>query len=326
MEVSIIIPIYNAEKFLDECLNSVKKIKNINFECLMIDDGSNDSSKDICKKYVDEKFKYIFKENSGVSSTRNYGIEKAKGEYILFLDADDYLNNDIEEILINAINSKSDFVIFDYKIDLDGKEIHKRYVKQKEGLLEDVIYKMYATSELNTCWGKLFKSNIIKDNRLKFYEDIKIGEDQLFVMEYINLIKNVKNIKGEILTYRINNLSAMNTYNPYSRLSDFEKCYFRMKNTSMAKKSERILNQMNHNCFNIITHYFRQLSNIIGIFEYLRIYTSQVHSKIVQEVVWNLSYKKELSLIKRIELLLIQKKLNIGGIYFFLKGKLKTNL
>ena len=326
MELSIIIPVYNAEKFLDECLNSVKKIKNINFECLMIDDGSTDSSKEICKKYVDEKFKYMFKENSGVSSTRNYGMEKAKGEYILFLDADDYLNEDIEEILMEAINSKSDFVVFDYKIDLGGKEIHKRYLKQKEDLLEDIIYKIYSTSELNTCWGKLFKSNIIKNNGLNFYEDIKIGEDQLFVMEYINLAKTIKNMKAEILTYRINNLSAMNTYNPYSRLDDFEKCYFRMRNTAIAKKSEKILNEMNYNCFNSITHYFRQLSNIVGIFEYLRVYRFQVHSNIVQEIARNLSSKKQLKFIKRIELFLIQKKMNIGGIYFFFKGKLKTNL
>lgn len=326
MELSIIIPIYNAEKFLDECLNSVKNIKNIDFECLMIDDGSTDGSKDICAKYVNERFKYIFKENSGVSSTRNYGIKKAKGEYILFLDADDYLNEEIEEILLNAIDSKSDFVIFDYNIDLNGKKIHKGYLKQKEDLLEDVIYKIYSTSELNTCWGKLFKSNIIKNNGLNFYEDIKIGEDQLFVMEYINLIKNVENIKSEILTYRINNLSAMNNYNPYSRFDDFEKCYFRMKNTSIAKKSKKVLNEMNYNYFNSITHYFRQLSNMVGIAEYLRIYTSQLNSNIISEVIGDLTIEEKVKFIKRIELFLIQKKINSGGIYFFIKGKLRANL
>lgn len=326
MDLSIIIPIYNSEKFLEQCLNSVKNIKNINFECLMIDDGSTDGSKDICKKYVDEKFKYIFKENSGVSSTRNYGLKKAQGEYILFLDADDYLNEGIEEILIEAINSNSDLIIFDYKIDLNGKDIHKRYIKQKEDLLNDVIYKIYSTSELNTCWAKLFKNKIIKNNGLAFYEDIKIGEDHLFVMEYINLIKSVKNIECEILTYRINNLSAMNNYNPYSRLGDFEKCYFKMRNTLIAKKSKEILNQIDCNSFNIITHYFRQLSNNVSIFEYFKIYKSQINNNVVQQIAYNLSYKESPNFIKSIELFLIQKKINIGGLYFFLKGKIKKNL
>lgn len=326
MYLSIIVPIYNAEKFLDKCLSSVKNIKNIDFECLMIDDGSTDESYEICKRYVDKNFKYIFKENSGVSSTRNYGIEKSKGKYILFLDADDYLNENVEELLINAINSKSDFVVFDYKIDLYGKEVHKKYIKEKNDLLEDVIYKIYSTAELNTCWAKLFKSDVIKKNKLNFYQDIRIGEDQIFVMEYINCIESVKNIEGEILTYRINTSSAMNTYNPHCRFSDFEKSYFKIKNTRFAKESENILNEMNYNFFNSITHYFRQLSNMVGIGEYLKIYNSQVNSNLVKEIAQNLKDKKELKFIKRIELFLIQNKKRFGGLYFFFKGKLKTSL
>lgn len=326
MELSIIIPIYNAEKFLEQCLNSVKNIKNIDFECLMVDDGSTDRSKDICEKYVNERFKYIFKENSGVSSTRNYGIKKAQGKYIIFLDADDYLNDDIEEILIDAINSKSDFVIFDYKIDLDGKEIHKRYIKQKEDLLEDVIYKMYSTSELNTCWGKLFKSNIIKGNGLKFYEDIKIGEDKIFVMEYINFIKQPIYFSCEILTYRINKLSVMNNYNPNDRWIDFKRCYSKMKDTNIANKSEYILQEMKISLLKEITYHFRHISTYVSINNYLKIYLYQVNDDITKEVISGVKNLSNMNLIKRVELSLIKKKSILGGIYFFVKGKLNSKL
>ena len=145
-------------------------------------------------------------------------------------------------------------------------------------------------------------------------------------MEYINCIESVKNIEGEILTYRINTSSAMNTYNPHCRFSDFEKSYFKIKNTRFAKESENILNEMNYNFFNSITHYFRQLSNMVGIGEYLKIYNSQVNSNLVKEIAQNLKDKKELKFIKRIELFLIQNKKRFGGLYFFFKGKLKTSL
>lgn len=322
MELSIIIPIYNAEKYLVECLNSVQNIYNIDFECLMIDDGSSDNSKLICEKYVNERFKYIYKTNSGVSSTRNYGMRQAKGKHILFLDADDYLNKNIEESIINAMKQEIDFTVFDYKINLNGKINDKKFIQEKDDILEDVIYKIYATSELNTCWGKLFNKKIIQDNGLEFYEDIKIGEDQIFVMEYINLIKSVQYVDEEVLTYRINQMSAMNKYDPNKRWSDLKKCYGLMNNKSLVKNSHEIFIAMNYSYLNSITYYFRQLPNIVDMRYYYKLYNLRLKDKLLNEIFDNIKYTPNINILKKLEFFFLKYQLKVGALYFFIKGKI----
>ena len=99
---SIIVPIYNVEKYLDFCLKSIKEQTFKDFEVIMVDDGSTDNSSDIAKKYVNEQFKYYNKKNGGLSSARNYGVQHATGEYILFVDSDDYIaSNTLEQLAIH---------------------------------------------------------------------------------------------------------------------------------------------------------------------------------------------------------------------------------
>lgn len=326
MQLSIIIPIYNSEKYLQECLNSIKNISNIDFECLMIDDGSLDASKVICERFINDRFKYFYKNNSGVSCTRNYGIKQAKGKYLLFLDADDYLNRNIEKSLIKAMKDEIDFTIFDYEIKINKKRVHKKITQDKDDILEDTIYKIYSTAELNTCWGKLFKKKIIEKNGLKFYEDIKIGEDQIFVMEYINLIKSVQYIHEEILTYRINKMSAMNTYNPDERWNDLKRCYMIAKKTQIIQKYTDLFMLMSYSYMNEITYHFRQLSNILSIGNYLKVYNLRLKDDLLSEIVGNIDCIKKMGMLKRMELFYLINKVKFGGLYFFIKGKiLKLN-
>ena len=104
--ISIIVPIYNVEKYLRQCLDSIMNQTYQNFECLLINDGSPDNSANICREYVDKdsRFKYFEKENGGVSSARNLGIEYSKGEYITFIDSDDWVDSDYLELLYMKIN------------------------------------------------------------------------------------------------------------------------------------------------------------------------------------------------------------------------------
>ena len=115
--ISIIVPIYNVEKYLRQCLDSIQDQSYQNFECLLINDGSPDNSADICKEYVskDPRFRYIEKENGGVSSARNLGLEHSKGEYITFIDSDDWVDLDYLEVLHSKIKEyNTDFVISSY--------------------------------------------------------------------------------------------------------------------------------------------------------------------------------------------------------------------
>ena len=109
--ISIIIPIYNVENYLRQCLDSIMSQTHQNFECLLINDGSPDNSADICREYVekDSRFKYFEKENGGVSSARNLGIECSRGEYITFIDSDDWVDSDYLEVLYNALIDENAF-------------------------------------------------------------------------------------------------------------------------------------------------------------------------------------------------------------------------
>ena len=117
IELSIIVPVYNVEKYLEECLDSILKIKNINYEVLIINDGSPDNSQKIIDEYYkkDSRIKFFIKENGGLSSARNYGLERAQGEYIWFVDSDDLVvASEFEKFFIEAINSKKDFIPVSY--------------------------------------------------------------------------------------------------------------------------------------------------------------------------------------------------------------------
>ena len=121
--ISIVVPIYNVEKYLRQCLDSILDQTYEHFECLLINDGSPDNSADICKEYVDKdaRFHYFEKENGGLASARNFGIKYSKGKYITFIDSDDWVESDYLEVLYSKIKEyNTDFVISSYKkFDMD---------------------------------------------------------------------------------------------------------------------------------------------------------------------------------------------------------------
>lgn len=182
--VSIIVPVYNAEKFLHRCIDSILGQTYTAFELLLIDDGSKDSSCTICDEYAaqDARVRVFHKENGGVSSARNLGLDHAQGEWVTFVDSDDYLDKCYLE----------KFDLCDSKIDLHCCHI------QCEGWEEWVSYpfedKVWENMpaflsgnlhKLNFPFAKLFKLSIINENNLRFDKDIKYGEDTLYVCSYL---------------------------------------------------------------------------------------------------------------------------------------------
>lgn len=205
--ISIIIPIYNAEKYLKELLDSIYNQSFNKYEVLMINDGSTDRSEKICLSFAEKskKFKYFYKKNSGISNTRNYGIQKSKGKYICFVDADDlldinYLNDFInalktepaqlccckfEKFNKNAISLHSDKKLVIDKICIDKKKY-------------DLLYDTY----LGYVWNRLFERKIIASHNLKFNSKISMSEDLLFNFEYLKCIDKVICINKENYKYR----------------------------------------------------------------------------------------------------------------------------
>lgn len=185
--ISIIVPIYNVEKYLRQCLDSVLNQTYQNFECLLINDGSPDNSAGICKEYVDKdaRFHYFEKENGGLASARNLGIKYSKGKYITFIDSDDWVESDYLEVLHSKIKEyNTDFVISSYKkFDMDedcfylhiwDQDYYERIWTSQELLSQLPNLENYDGS-YTVSWGKLFKRSIFDE--ILFNEQRKFGED-----------------------------------------------------------------------------------------------------------------------------------------------------
>jgi len=191
--VSVIIPIYNSEIFLDKCIQSVINQSYKNLEIILVNDGSIDSSKEICDNYssIDNRIKTIHKNNGGLVSSRKTGLKAATGEYVLYIDGDDWIElNLIENYINQVLKFNADVVISSHIINLEGREdILMNFlpsgVYDKDKLLSIIYPKMLYTGKFSQfgifsySWGKLYRKEILLENQLKVDESITIGEDAL---------------------------------------------------------------------------------------------------------------------------------------------------
>ena len=191
--VSIIVPIYNAEKYLDKLLEKIMKQINEKIEIILINDGSSDMSEEICinyEKLLKKNIKYLSQNNKGVSEARNAGIKLATGKYITFIDSDDMISLKYIDIICNLCNSNADIIEFGY---FYGSE-KKGYKIRKNNLPEGVVtyqdyFKYLIMQKSNEIWNKLFKREIIVENEIFFNSNMMYGEDLLFTLDVMKFSK-----------------------------------------------------------------------------------------------------------------------------------------
>ncbi len=186
--ISVIIPVYNVENYLRECIDSVLCQTYGNFEIILVDDGSTDSSGGICDEYVDrdERISVIHQKNAGPSKTRNTGLENATGEYIYFLDSDDYIEKNALELLVNTAESNdADLVFFDaHSFSDDGAEVKQGYVVK--GTYEtnsgyEILAELHRNKDYHCSVVLLFISKtLLNNNNIRFLESAYCSEDMLF--------------------------------------------------------------------------------------------------------------------------------------------------
>ena len=184
-DISIIVPIYNAERFIKKCIDSLLNQTKQELEFILINDGSTDNTESIIKKYTDKRIKYFKNKNQGIGKTRNFGISKAKGKYLMFIDSDDYITeNACEELYLKAKTSKADIVVCDfYKVYDNKKQEEIKLPSFKTTSLKD---NPNILIDINLApWNKLYKTSLIKENNIKFVEGIKY-EDAPFVAEALD--------------------------------------------------------------------------------------------------------------------------------------------
>lgn len=203
---SIIIPVYNVEKYIKKCIDSVINQEYQDFEIILVNDGSKDKSGEICNEYekIDNRVTVIHEKNSGVSTARNIGINNANGTYIIFLDSDDSLKEEALTKLNNIIeeNRNIDCILFN----MDNRLQNKIY---KEDELTQLIIKLIITEKINPPWNKIYKRSIIKEKNILFDNNIQIGEDLLFSITYFSYAKDVYVLNEELYNYTIDNDNSL---------------------------------------------------------------------------------------------------------------------
>lgn len=216
--LSIIIPVYNAESYLKSCVYSILNQDYQNYEIILINDGSKDRSGFICDelKKEDSRIKVFHKTNSGVSSTRNIGIENANGEWITFVDSDDELVPNALNLLINQTDNNYDLIDFAYCI-IQNDSVITPIRKKKEVIVNK---KTFYRQLFNYPWydfhgysvAKLYKKDILNKFHIRFAEDIYYKEDGLFVCQYVAHCRSIFESTETIYKYIQRDTSAVATY------------------------------------------------------------------------------------------------------------------
>lgn len=238
--VSVIMPVYKVEKYVAESITSVLNQTYKDFELILVDDGSPDKSGLICDDFAkkDERIRVIHKENGGLSSARNAGLDIAKGEYVYFIDSDDTVETDLlKEVVSTAQKSNSDVVIFGIHsiVFSEGKVVSDRYIQHSQTEyncnydITDSFYKLADDGVWNYAWDKLYKLSTIKENGVSFnsFYD-RVCEDTAFLLDLLPYVEKINVIEGCYYNYFIrDNQSVVKTFIP----ERYEKYYGRYKKT-----------------------------------------------------------------------------------------------
>ena len=229
--ISVIIPIWNSGTVLDECLSSLVSQTEKDWECLLIDDGSEDNSFQICSHWseFDRRFKVFQQDHLGVSAARNRGIQESAGDYLVFVDSDDTMAPTCLENLISPL--PADLVIGGYcRCFPDSNEEDAHFLPVSRVTFKITPKHEAVFADLNdkfllySSWAKLFNANIIKHNRIQFPENRSLGEDLEFNYQYLNFVDSLSCITDCIYFYHIrkNNESLSSKRRPGQFYSDLE--------------------------------------------------------------------------------------------------------
>ena len=209
IKISVVIPVYNTAVFLAKCLDSLHSQKYDAVEFILIDDGSTDNSLAICREFesIDDRFVVVSKENAGPSSARNLAISMARGEYITFVDSDDYLKSDAYERIAELLelHGAPDCLIFGAElIPSDAPQYMVDLVTTRDVVYDEFTSKMlfHEPGSRPFLWLQVVKTSIIKENGIVMNEAISLGEDQLFQMEFLPYCKKTVYVSDKLYFYR----------------------------------------------------------------------------------------------------------------------------
>lgn len=269
---SVLISVYNDEKYIKECLESVKKQTFKNFEAIIINDGSTDKTGEICDNFAkkDDRFKLYNQKNKGLVASRCQGIKKSKGLFTLFLDSDDYLDFNLLETLKEIIEAyKADMVIYNYKsVDENGSFLFNGVDNFKDREIfeesKEMLYnKIFFTNEINSLWRKAVKTSLINLEDYKNYLDIENGEDNMLSLPLLIKAKKIVNINDKLYNYRYNKNGMTSNFKERKIKDELIRYKYSLKYLNDLKiNSDENLKKLNY-------FFLRKILKLILKFQYL---------------------------------------------------------
>lgn len=340
--ISIIIPVYNASEYLEQCLESILGQSYQTLQVLCVDDFSTDNSLEILHKYakIDERVEVITKRNEGVSLARNLALDNILGEYVLFVDSDDWIDLHTCEIAMDYAQKEDyDVVMWTYYRERRNESLDKRiYEKNIEfgsqmevrdklhrrmvGILDDELRRPENADALCTVWGKLYRAEIIQKHKIRFYDIRKIGtyEDGLFNLDFFFYVSKAMFINEPLYHYRrtVSN-SVTNSYNPELR-NQWKRLFYILDNYvaehQLGKNYEQALS--NRIALSVIPLGINAVSNSGGL-------TKQFAE--IKEIVTDEKYIESIKMLNKSYFPIhwkvffgLAKHKNILGLYLLLRG------
>lgn len=327
-KVSIVVPIFNAFDFLEKCVDSLVHQTYKNIEILLIDDGSKDESYKLCKKFEssDKRIRAFTKENEGLGLTKNFGIKNAIGDFIIFIDSDDYVDKSYVEKMVRAIeNNKLDICLANYKyVYLDKGTISEQQINivSHGKVTSDVVHNngrdFYPVS---SCMN-MYKRNILVDNKIQFLSEREwMSEDIIFNLEYMNYVKKYMIISEVNYYYTQKESSASLTHSYRSdRFEKSKKLYNKLVDLSKRfgyyKKNKNLLANMFFSSIRFCIkqeyynsdNYYETIKNIINDNEVQNAYKEKSFETIEKSIFDFLIHHKRINMILKIEKIKQRKK------------------
>ena len=259
IKISIVIPVYNAEKYLSQCIESVCNQTLQEIEIIVVNDGSTDNSYNIIKEWQpkDSRIKFIDSANLGVSNARNLGLDAARGQYIGFIDADDWVETDMFQQLSEMISSNdSDLAICNIMVHQNSNKSYERLklVDEKIDIESDKLSFLNMMMDFRfdySNWNKLYKREIIIENKIRFVSGMKIWEDLLFNLQYTYYASKVILVNQSLYHYRIHEESVMSKSNPHL-IGQFNVLFESYQSFCETQEEKKMFDFFNHKMAEIV--------------------------------------------------------------------------
>lgn len=323
--ISIIVPVYNSERYLTTCLNSIISQTFSEFELILVNDGSTDNSFGICRFFSiqDNRIRLIDKSNGGVSSARNIGIREAVGQFITFIDSDDYVKADYLKQLVENIGIDCDLIqsglsfFTDGTKEIIGAEKLPEYDNLQRSIVED-CFTMATLPLITSPVAKLYRASIIKKENIYFDEQLSYGEDRDFNLRFINVAKTAKSISYCGYLYRKELLNSLSSNRDYLKMLDIDLQYWNNLRDYLEKNkcaSEKVITYLADRLFNIYNDRLLQYAKSDISFRRL--------SSVVKEITSSWAFKWLHNHMEYANANVIVKRLYLSGYYWIITAYLQ---